>query len=55
MLTTAAAIRHTFLALMTTPTAYAALQKEIDDGIAAGRISSPIIADTEARALPYRL
>ncbi|KAK4189128.1 putative cytochrome P450 E-class, group I [Podospora australis] len=52
-ITTAAAIRHTFLALMSNPMAYARLQKEIDDGINGGSISSPIIADAEAQALPY--
>ncbi len=53
-ITTAAAIRHTLLALVSTPTAYAALQREIDDGIATGRITAaPVITDTQAQALPY--
>ncbi|KAK4228904.1 cytochrome P450 [Podospora fimiseda] len=52
-ITTASAIRHTLLALISTPSAYTALQKEIDDNITSGRISSPIITDSEAEALPY--
>ncbi|KAK0625530.1 hypothetical protein B0T17DRAFT_276244 [Bombardia bombarda] len=52
-ITTAAAIRHTFLALILTPVAYAALQKEIDDKIASGDISTPIITNLEIQSLPY--
>ncbi|KAK3319788.1 cytochrome P450 [Cercophora scortea] len=52
-ITTAAAIRHTFAALLSTPTTYTTLQKEIDTNIASGRISSPTITDAEAQALPY--
>ncbi len=49
---TATAIRMTMLCLLSTPTAMAALQREIDEGVAAGAISSPI-RDEEARKLPY--
>ncbi|KAK3986615.1 cytochrome P450 [Cladorrhinum sp. PSN332] len=52
-ITTAAAIRHTLLALISTPSAYTCLQKEIDQNIKSGRISSPVITDAEAEALPY--
>ena len=37
---------------MTTPSAYAALQKEIDESIEKGIVSSPI-TDAEAKELPY--
>ncbi len=42
----------TMLCLLSTPTAVNALQREIDEGVAAGAISSPI-RDAEARTLPY--
>jgi|SRR3569833_588709 len=50
--TTATAIRGTMLYLATTRQAYDRLQREIDAGIADGRISSPIRAD-QGRKLPY--
>ncbi|EPE02891.1 benzoate 4-monooxygenase cytochrome p450 [Ophiostoma piceae UAMH 11346] len=50
--TSATAIRSTLLFLITNPHAYIRLQQEIDNGIRAGRISSPI-TDTEARQFPY--
>ncbi|KAL2760390.1 hypothetical protein ACRALDRAFT_2024383 [Sodiomyces alcalophilus JCM 7366] len=50
--TTATAIRMTLLSLISTPAAFAALRREIDAGIAAGRISSPV-RDAEAKAMPY--
>lgn len=50
--TSATAIRSTLLFLMASPHAYTRLQHEIDTGVAAGRISSPI-TDAEARAFPY--
>nr|UYD62324.1 cytochrome P450 [Leptographium qinlingense (nom. inval.)] len=50
--TSATAIRSTLLFLITNPHAYIRLQREIDDGIRAGRISSPI-TDAEARQFPY--
>ncbi|KAK1757192.1 cytochrome P450 monooxygenase lolP1 [Echria macrotheca] len=52
-ITIAAAIRHTFLALISTPTAYSALQAEIDVNIASGKISSPTITEAEAHNLVY--
>ncbi|KAL3425365.1 benzoate 4-monooxygenase cytochrome p450 [Phlyctema vagabunda] len=50
--TTATAIRATLLHLMSTPSAYNALQAEIDNGILAGNISSPA-TDAEGRRLPF--
>ncbi|RYP80587.1 hypothetical protein DL769_002389 [Monosporascus sp. CRB-8-3] len=40
------------LGLLTNPGAYSKLQKEIDNGIAAGKISSPI-KDVKIREMPY--
>lgn len=51
--TTASAVRYTLLALISTPSAYTALQKEIDQNIESGRISSPVITNAEADVLPY--
>ncbi|KAH7329439.1 cytochrome P450 [Stachybotrys elegans] len=48
----ATTIRYILLYLLATPTAYNRLQREIDEGIAAGTISSPV-RNTEARDLPY--
>ncbi|KAK4464567.1 putative cytochrome P450 E-class, group IV [Cladorrhinum samala] len=50
--TTATSIRATLLYIMTTPRVYGALRREIDEGIRAGRISSPIKV-SEAAELPY--
>jgi cytochrome P450 len=50
--TTATAIRSTMLNLMTTPHAYFALQREIDEAAAKGRLSNPAKAD-EGRQMPY--
>jgi cytochrome P450 len=50
--TSAGTIRAVMLNILTHPTMYLKLKKEIDEGIAAGTISSPI-KDTEARELPY--
>ncbi len=50
--TTATTIRIMLLSLLSNPTAYAKLQREIDDSIAAGTISSPV-TNTEARQLSY--
>ncbi|KNG49861.1 cytochrome p450 [Stemphylium lycopersici] len=50
--TSASTIRAVILNLLVNPTAYHRLQKEIDDGIVAGAISSPI-KDAEGRQLPY--
>ncbi|KAL1841739.1 hypothetical protein VTJ49DRAFT_6653 [Mycothermus thermophilus] len=50
--TTATAIRCALLFLMSAPRTCLALQAEIDEGIRAGRISSPI-TNAEANDLPY--
>ncbi|KAK4102298.1 cytochrome P450 monooxygenase [Parathielavia hyrcaniae] len=50
--TTATAIRATMLYLMSTPRAYHTLQAEIDHGIRAGKVSSPV-TNAEANELPY--
>lgn len=42
----------TLLCLLTNPSAYSALQREIDDAISAGKLSNPI-ADSEAKNMPY--
>ncbi|KAJ1323964.1 benzoate 4-monooxygenase [Microdochium nivale] len=54
--TTATALRSTLLSLLTTPAAYATLQREIDTAIASGTIcSSPtgIATIDESKKLPY--
>jgi cytochrome P450 len=51
--TTAAAIRATLLHIITNPRVYSALQAEIDSTIQEGKISSPVIKDTELRQLAY--
>ncbi|KAK3326091.1 cytochrome P450 [Apodospora peruviana] len=50
--TSASTIRLVILYLLGNPPAYRLLQTEIDRGIAAGKISSPI-KDAEARRMPY--
>lgn len=50
--TSASTIRIVMLHLTSNPPAYRRLQADIDDAIAAGRISSPV-KDAEARRLPY--
>jgi cytochrome P450 len=50
--TTATTIRMIMLSLLGNPGAYRRLQREIDDNIASGHVSSPI-KDSEARQLPY--
>ncbi|OHF00645.1 cytochrome P450 [Colletotrichum orchidophilum] len=49
---TATAVRITMLYLLNIPASLIALRREMDNGIAQGRISSPI-RDSEARQLPY--
>jgi Cytochrome P450 len=49
---TATAFRMTMLYLLSTPSAFAFLKKEVDDGIAAGTISAPV-AYAEAQSMPY--
>jgi cytochrome P450 len=51
--TSATAIRATLLHIITHPSVYAALQAEIDAGVREGRISSPVIQDSEAQQMPY--
>ncbi|RTE80588.1 hypothetical protein BHE90_004925 [Fusarium euwallaceae] len=50
--TSATTIRVIMLSLLSNPMAYRNLQREIDDAIKAGKISSPV-TDAEARKLPY--
>lgn len=50
--TSATTIRLIMLSLLSNPIMYLKLQKEIDDAVKAGSISSPI-TDAEARKLPY--
>ncbi|POR38914.1 Putative cytochrome P450 [Tolypocladium paradoxum] len=50
--TIATAVRSTLLCLLGNSVALATLRKEMDDGIAAGAVSSPI-KDSEARQMPY--
>lgn len=51
--TTATAIRATLLYIITNRAVYAALQAEIDAGVRAGRISSPVVQESEAQQMPY--
>ncbi|OAA68396.1 benzoate 4-monooxygenase cytochrome p450 [Niveomyces insectorum RCEF 264] len=51
--TTATAIRTTMLYLMSSPQSYHRLAQEVRTAAAAGRISSPVVTDAEARTLPY--
>lgn len=50
---TATALRCTFLWILTNPTVYSKLVSEIDAAAAKNVLSSPVIADAEAKALPY--
>lgn len=50
--TTATSIRFAMLNLLCNPGAYKRLQEEIDNGISAGTISSPV-KHSEAKQLPY--
>lgn len=44
----------TLLCLLTTPTAYAALRRQIDAAVASGAVgASGVVTEAEARALPY--
>ncbi|GAW21142.1 hypothetical protein ANO14919_106590 [Xylariales sp. No.14919] len=49
---TTAAVCMTLLCLLTNPSAYSALQREIDGALSVGRLSSPV-ADSEAKSMPY--
>jgi len=50
---TASALRMTLYYITTNPEVQTRLLAEANDGIAAGRISRPVIRDSEARKLPY--
>ncbi|KAI9701772.1 MAG: hypothetical protein M1836_001115 [Candelina mexicana] len=50
--TTATSMRATLLAIISNPRVYARLVREIDEAIARGDVSSPILEE-EARRLPY--
>lgn len=50
--TSAGTLRSVMLNILTNPNAYRKLQMEIDNGIKAGTVSSPI-RDSEARQMPY--
>lgn len=50
---TATAVRTTLLHIITNPHIYTSLRAEIDTFLAAGRISSPVIRDAEAKEMPY--
>ncbi|KAI1125283.1 cytochrome P450 [Nemania abortiva] len=49
---TTTAICMTLLCLLTNPSAYSALQREIDDAISSGTLSNPV-ADSESKSMPY--
>ncbi|KAI0452658.1 cytochrome P450 [Xylaria acuta] len=49
---TTTAICMTLLCLLTNPSAYAALQREIDSAVSAGNLSDPV-ADSESKSMPY--
>lgn len=50
---TATTIRATFLYILTNPPVYAKLRAEIDEAIATGSVSFPVITNQEALQLPY--
>lgn len=50
---TATSLRSTMLHLLTSPSAYARLVSELDAAARDGRISSPVVTNAEAMALPY--
>lgn len=50
--TSATTIRLMLVSLLSNPSAYSKLQREIDEGIRDGKISTPV-TDHEARELPY--
>jgi len=51
--TTASSIRGTMLHLMTNAVATRKLQAEIDEAMNSGKVSRPVIKETEAQQLPY--
>lgn len=50
---TSAALRSTFIHILTNPAAYAKLMIEMEKAIQDKKISSPVIKNNEAQALPY--
>jgi cytochrome P450 len=50
---TATVLRITLMFLIASPDAYAKLRTEIDDAVAAGNISHPVVTYAEAMKLPY--
>ena len=50
---TATVLRITLMFLIASPDAYAKLRTEIDDAVAAGNISYPVVTYAEAMKLPY--
>jgi cytochrome P450 len=52
--TVATALRMTLLSLLAQPAAFAALRREIDDAVAAGKVSSPA-TQAECQEMPYLL
>ncbi len=51
--TTATAVRAIFLFLMTNPRVLGKLRTEISESLGAFKLGSPMISDTQARAMPY--
>jgi len=51
--TTSNVIRAIMLYISTSPCVYRKLQQEVDDAVASGKASSPMITSAEAKALPY--
>lgn len=52
-MTTATALSFTLLSLLTNPTAYTRLQRELDTAYQSNHLSTPIATLAEAHALPY--
>lgn len=50
---TATSIRMTFLLLLTNPRVYNKLQAEVDNAVANGNVTFPIVQNSEAMKLPY--
>ncbi|KAI0860189.1 cytochrome P450 [Xylaria cubensis] len=49
---TTTAICMTLLCLLTNPSTYLALQREIDNAVSAGKLSDPVV-DSESKCMPY--
>lgn len=50
---TASALRMAMAFLVVSPPAYRRLSEEIAEGVASGHISSPVVRESETRAMPY--